>query len=317
MKKSLIRVFTVLFMLVLILCGCGKKDKDVDKETNAFKAPKNYVSVVQVKINPTVNLYLDADEVILAVEYVNFDAKESYSKVEKKIVGSKLSDAMTVVIETAEEDGYLEKNKKVTIDVIETKQEEKKLDILTVATQSAQTVISEKKIEAEVVLTKTAQKEMDDKVAADKAAADKAAADKAAADKAAADKAAAEKDKKNPTKNLKKNTEYRFLKPGEDGMTLTYFMIKFYDGGEYSIGEAPYTLDQYGEGPSVVYNGKTYHMAGGGNGSGGNYTVTDERVILSGGDDIVFTMNTDGNLVIEKPNTGSGFFKVGDVLTAN
>ena len=219
MKKSLIRVFTVLFMLVLILCGCGKKDKDVDKETNAFKAPKNYVSVVQVKINPTVNLYLDADEVILAVEYVNFDAKESYSKVEKKIVGSKLSDAMTVVIETAEEDGYLEKNKKVTIDVIETKQEEKKLDILTVATQSAQTVISEKKIEAEVVLTKTAQKEMDDKVAADKAAADKAAADKAAADKAAADKAAAdkaaadkaaadkaaadkaaaEKDKKNPT----------------------------------------------------------------------------------------------------------------------
>ena len=113
----------------MVLCGCGKKnDKEKEKETAAFTAPKKYASVVQVTINPTVNLYLDEDEKILAVEYVNTDAKECYSKVESKLVGSKLED--------------------------------QKLEILSVATEAAKTFISEKKIEAEVVLTKTTQKEM-------------------------------------------------------------------------------------------------------------------------------------------------------------
>ena len=320
MKKYISYILTIAILLTLVLCGCGKKnDKEKEKETAAFTAPKKYASVVQVTINPTVNLYLDEDEKILAVEYVNTDAKECYSKVESKLVGSKLEDGVNMVIETAEADGYLAKNKEVTIDVIETKQAEQKLEILSVATEAAKTFISEKKIEAEVVLTKATQKEVDDKAAADKAAADKAAADKAAADKAAADKAAAdkaaaEKEQKNPMKNLKKNVQYCFFKPGEDENVLTCFAIQFLDGGEYSYGEAPYTYDPYGEGPSVVYNGKTYYLAGGGAGSGGNYTLTDERIILSGGDDIVFTMTTDGKLVVEKPDSNSDFFKVGDVL---
>lgn len=320
MKKCIGYIVTITILLALVLCGCGKKnDKEKEKETAAFTAPKKYASVVQVTINPTVNLYLDEDEKILAVEYVNTDAKECYSKVESKLVGSKLEDGVNMVIETAEADGYLAKNKEVTIDVIETKQTEQKLEILSVATEAAKTFISEKKIEAEVVLTKATQKEVDDKAAADKAAADKAAADKAAADKAAADKAAAdkaaaEKEKKNPMKSLKKNVQYCFFKPGEDENVLTCFAIQFLDGGEYSYGEAPYTYDPYGEGPSVVYNGKTYYLAGGGAGSGGNYTLTDERIILSGGDDIVFTMTIDGKLVVEKPDSNSDFFKVGDVL---
>lgn len=335
MKKYINYILTITILLTLVLCGCGKKnDKEKEKETAAFTAPKNYASVVQVTINPTVNLYLDEEEKILAVEYVNTDAKECYSKVESKLVGSKLEDGVNVVIEAAEADGYLAKNKEVTIDVIESKQADQKLEILSVATEAAKTFISEKKIEAEVVLTKSTQKEVDDKAAADKAAADKAAADKAAADKAAADKAAAdkaaadkaaadkaaadkaaaEKDKKNPMKSLKKNVQYCFFKPGEDENVLTCFAIKFMDNGEYSYGEAPYTYDPYGEGESVIYNGKTYYLAGGGAGSGGNYTLTDERIILSGGDDMVFTMTTDGKLVVEKPDSNSDFFKVGDVL---
>ena len=314
MKKHAVYILAICVMAVLVLCACGKKNEK-EKETATFKAPKNYASVVQVTINPTVNLYLDANEKILAVEYVNADAKECYAKVESKLVGSKLTEGVSVVIEAAEADGYLAKNKEVTIDVIETKQADQKLEILSVATEAAKTFISEKKIEAKVVLTKTTQKEVDDKAAADKAAADKAAADKAAADKAAADKAAAEKAKKNPINNLKKNAEYRFFKPGEDEMVLTCFVIRFMEDGEYFCGDAPYTCDQHGEGESVVYNGKTYYLAGGGAGSSGTYTLTDERIILSGGDDMVFTMTTDGKLVVENPNSGSGFFKVGDVLT--
>ena len=334
MKKCIGYILTITILLALVLCGCGKKnDKEKEKETAAFTAPKEYASVVQVTINPTVNLYLDKDEKILAVEYVNADAKECYSKVESKLVGSKLEDGVNMVIETAEADGYLAKNKEVTIDVIETKQTEQKLEILSVATEAAKTFISEKKIEAEVVLTKATQKEVDDKAAADKAAADKAAADKAAADKAAADKAAAdkaaadkaaadkaaaekaaaEKEKKNPMKSLKKNVEYIIFKPNEDETALTCFVLRFHDYNEYSYGEAPYTLDQYGEGASTVYNGKTYYLAGGGAGGEGTYSLTDERITLIE-DEMVFTMTTDGKLVVEKINSYSDFFKVGDVL---
>lgn len=329
MKKYISYILTIAMLLTLVLCGCGKKnDKETDKETAAFTAPKKYASVVQVTINPTVNLYLDEDEKILAVEYVNNDAKECYSKVESKLVGSKLEDGVNMVIETAEADGYLAKNKEVTIDVIESKKADQKLEILSVATEAAKTFISEKEIEAEVVLTKSTQKEVDDKAAADKAAADKAAADKAAADKAAADKAAAdkaaadkaaadkavaEKDKKNPMKSLKKNVEYIIFKPNGDETALTCFVLRFHDYNEYSYGEAPYTLDQYGDGASTVYNGKTYYLAGGGAGGEGTYSLTDERITLIE-DDMVFTMTTDGKLVVEKINSYSDFFKVGDVL---
>lgn len=304
MKKCIGYILTIAILLALVLCGCGKKnDKEKEKETAAFAAPKEYASVVQVTINPTVNLYLDKDEKILAVEYVNADAKECYSKVESKLVGSKLEDGVNMVIETAEADGYLAKNKEVTIDVIETKQTEQKLEILSVATEAAKTFISEKKIEAEVVLTKATQKEVDDK----------AAADKAAADKAAADKAAAEKEKKNPMKSLKKNVEYGLFKPeGED--LLTGIFITFKDNGEYTYVMAPYLCDPYGEGESIVYNGKTYYLSGGG-GSGGTYTLTDERIILSGGEDIIFTMTVDGKLMVEKPDSISDRLKVGDLLT--
>lgn len=347
MRKYLIGISTICLVVAFALCGCSKKaDKKVEdkaEETVKFEAPENYASVVQVVINPTVNLYLDADEIILAVEYVNDDAKECYSKIEDKLVGTNLDKGVNVVIETAEADGYLEKNKTVTIDVVETKKKEEKLEILSVATESAKAYMTEKKIDAEVVMTKTTQKEVDDKVAADKAAeekaaaekaaaekaaaekaaaekaaaekaaAEKAAAEKAAAEKAAAEKAAAEKEKKNPKKNLKKGVEYCIHKPQEEGLMLTGLFITFKTDGRYSYAQVPYTQDDYGEGESVVYNGKTYYEAGGGGGAGA-YALTDERITLTEGLEMVLTMTTDGKLVVEKIISAPDFLKVGDII---
>ncbi len=312
MKKCLSGVLAICCVLTFVFCGCKE-------ETVEFTAPAEYASVVQVTINPTVNLYLDANEVILAVEYVNADAKECYEKIETELVGSNLTAGLNAVIETAEADGFLEKNKTVTIDVVEAKQEDKKLEILNTATDSVKNFITEKKIQAEVVLTETAQKEINDKAAADKAAADKAAADKAAADKAAADKAAAdkaaaEKENKNPIKKLKKGVEYSFFKPGEDEMLITGFFITFNENGRYSYSKAPYTYDEYGEGEFVIYNGKKYYLAGGGGGAGA-YTLTEEKIIMTEAYEMVLTMAEDGALVIEKQDPNSDFFKVGDKLT--
>ena len=318
MKKYISYIVTVTILLALVLCGCGKKiEKDNEKEKLAFTAPENYASVVQVAINPTVNLYLDEDEKILAVEYVNVDAKECYSKAENKLVGSKLEDGIKVVIETAETGGYFAKNKAVTIDVIEAKQADQKQAILSVAVNVAENFIIDKKMDVEVVLVKQTQQELDDKAAADKAAADKAAADKAAADKAAADKAAAdkaaaEKDKKNPLKSLKKNVEYLIYKPNPDGQSLTCFALRFHDYNEYSYGDALYTLN-YNDAASTVYNGKTYYLTMGGSGGEGKYSLTDTRITLIE-DEMTFTMTVDGKIVVEKTNSYSDFFKVGDVL---
>ncbi len=292
MKKCLSGVLAICCVLTFVFCGCKE-------ETVEFTAPAEYASVVQVTINPTVNLYLDANEVILAVEYVNADAKECYEKIETELVGSNLTAGLNAVIETAEADGFLEKNKTVTIDVVEAKQEDKKLEILNTATDSVKNFITEKKIQAEVVLTETAQKEINDK---------------AAADKAAAEKAAAEKENKNPIKKLKKGVEYSFFKPGEDEMLITGFFITFNENGRYSYSKAPYTYDEYGEGEFVIYNGKKYYLAGGGGGAGA-YTLTEEKIIMTEAYEMVLTMAEDGALVIEKQDPNSDFFKVGDKLT--
>lgn len=330
MKKLIASVLIICLLGTMLLSGCGKA---VEPE-QPFTPPENYVSVVQITINPTANLYLDAEDVVLAVEYVNTDAAECYQKVENEIVGKKLEAAVNVVVSTAEQDGYFAENKAVTIDLVEAKNEEVKAEILNTATASAKAVLAEKKIEAEVKLSEASQKVVDDKAAADKAAADKAAADKAAADKAAADKAAAdkaaadkaaadkaaadkaakEKELKNPQKNLKKNVEYCMFELGETDEIMTIISIKFKDNGEYSIGLAPLLNDPYGEGEYYIYNGNKYYVAGGGAGSGGTYTTTTERIILSGGESMEFSLTTDGQIKLEIINEQNEHFAVGDLL---
>ncbi len=307
MKKYIAILLVVCFMFMLMLGGCKGSDTDASSSSNGtssnvssdntssaddelkFTPPENYASVVQIVINPTVNLYLDENEVIIAVQYVNIDAKECLSKVESTLLGKELKEGVNTVIATANADGYLAENKKVTVDVVETKEADKKLDILTDIKESAKTYMTENSIDAEVGLTEAVQQEIDDKIAA-------------------------EKDKKNPIKNLKKGVEYGIIKPGETEEMLTGLFIKFKDNGEYSYGKAPYILDEYGEGESIVYNGKTYYLAGGG-GGGGTYTMTDEKITMSGAYDMEFTMTADGKLVVAKADSTSDFFVVGDLLT--
>ncbi len=336
MRKFLSGVLALCILMTIVFCGCGEK-----QETEAaFVKPEGYVSVVQVSINPTVNLYLDADKIILAVEYVNADAKECYAESEEELVGSSIDSGINIVIKAAAEAEYFADNKTVTIDVLETKEETEKATLLTAVVEKTKTVITDNNIGADVVLTESAQKVVDDKAAADKATADKeaaekaaaekaaeekaaaekaaaekAAAEKAAAEKAAAEKAAAEKALKNPQKSLKKGQQYSIHKPeqGSDEL-LTRIKITFKDNGEYSYGMAPYLCDEFGEGEFIIYNGKKYYLSGGG-GGGGTYTLTDEKITLEGGLNMVFTMTTDGKLVVHALNESSNFFVVGDTLS--
>ena len=180
MKRIGTIILAIILCLSLAVCFTGCKKGDTSStpseiEVALFEAPKDYVSVVQVKINPTVNLYLDKDSKILAVEYVNADAKETYDKIEKDLVGVSLEAAMDLVVKTAADEGYLKENKEISIDVIENKSEEiKDTQILKTVKETVKTTLDEKKIEITINIyiggkDATAEvKAEEDKIAADR-----------------------------------------------------------------------------------------------------------------------------------------------------
>lgn len=292
--RSIMKVVMICLISALIFCGCGTQKKE--SPHNEFVPPADYVSVVQITVNPTLNLYLDNDEVILAVEYVNPDAKTCCEKIEKDLVGSSLTQGVQNVIDVLEEEGYLENNK-VTIDIVETEKLNEKLEILSSVTQSAQEYLAEKQIEAEVVLTETTQKEMEDKIAAEQEEANRI-----------------EAEKKNPLLSLSLNVEYFIVKPQEEGVTLKGIYITFKEDGRYSYSMVPFLNDPYGEGEFITYEGQLYYVSGGGGGSG-SYTLTETQIILSEAYDLVFTMSVEGNLIVAQTDPTSDFFIVGDQLT--
>ena len=58
MKKCFATVLVICIILALVFSGCDKPTE----QPSEFVPPKDYVTVVQVTINPTLNLYLDAQD---------------------------------------------------------------------------------------------------------------------------------------------------------------------------------------------------------------------------------------------------------------
>lgn len=75
-----------------------------------------YAAVIHVKINPEFNLYVDAEECIVYVEYLNEDAADLFETVD--LTGQKLADGMETIVGAAEEKGYLTGQNEVTTDVV-------------------------------------------------------------------------------------------------------------------------------------------------------------------------------------------------------
>ena len=75
-----------------------------------------YAVVIHVKINPEFNLYVDAEECIVYVEYLNEDAADLFETVD--LTGQKLADGMETIVGAAEEKGYLTGQNEVTTDVV-------------------------------------------------------------------------------------------------------------------------------------------------------------------------------------------------------
>ena len=308
------KVFVLLLAAALVVCtfaGCTKPQEE-------FTAPKDYTTVVQVTINPTVNLYLDADDIVLAVEYVNADAKESYKKIESELIGAPLAQSVDLVVKTAVDDGYLTENKEVKVEVVEAKQQEKQEEILSVAFSAAQKTLEENKIEAEVVVFVQGKEVEKEELSTP-------TENYTPTPELITTPEATEQPTQEPTKmptptpaptaksaQLTKNAPYCVYKFNEMNM-LERYKITFTDG-EYAFSVKPFDLEDYsdGQGEVIVYEGKTYYEAGG-RGGGGEYTVNGSKVTLVE-DDITLTIVSDKTLKVENTGSIEEFLKIGDLI---
>lgn len=157
MKKYLLSIIAVALCVVLCCsftaCNSNKAPKN-EGDDNGFVKPVGYASIVEVKINPTVNLYLDADNNVMAIEYVNKDAEETYKASEGELIGKSVSDCVTQIVEKAADSGFLEENKKVTINLVATVDTVDDKKVLKEAVKAVKQVIDDKKLNSEVNVKK-------------------------------------------------------------------------------------------------------------------------------------------------------------------
>ena len=125
-----------------------------EKEENSDNAD-TFLSIVKVKINPEMDIYLDSVRNITHVEYVNADAKkieESISNSGEALVGRPFHAGLEVILTSAIDSGYLKENADVSISLEEINIDyeadyEKVLeDVLEAADEAMQSVISDKHI---------------------------------------------------------------------------------------------------------------------------------------------------------------------------
>lgn len=151
--KRIFCAFITVLLLVSVFAGCGSKDNGgasstvVSTESDGFKKPENYASVVLVTINPQFRLYLDANGVVLAVEAVNADAKSINKKIDFK--NKKVEAVVQTIVVAANDGGFINENATVDIKVASVKNEDLTAVLNTVKT-SVTTKLTEMKVEAEV-----------------------------------------------------------------------------------------------------------------------------------------------------------------------
>ncbi|MGN0166664.1 MAG: hypothetical protein ACI4AB_01360 [Acetatifactor sp.] len=87
---------------------------DVTEDTEEMPA---YVSIVRITINPQLELYLDAEDKIVDVAYLNKDAEDAFSGLKMKDLS--LEDAVRQIVTVSFEEGYLTEGKSITVDFAE------------------------------------------------------------------------------------------------------------------------------------------------------------------------------------------------------
>ena len=124
MKKT--ALFFLCIVLAVALIACGKTDNSTPEAPqtdlpSAFQKPSDYAVVLSVRLNPHVNIYLDKNGTVLAIEPLNEDAELIMGEL------SNITDYQTVVqvfISESYSKGYVKNDAKLFIEVVEQLEEQ-------------------------------------------------------------------------------------------------------------------------------------------------------------------------------------------------
>jgi len=183
-------ILSMIFTMAMILGGCGEKSQDVDAamapnvETQVseitveptieetvelsetiiteepivpveavaeVEIPTEYAAVVTISINPSFQLYLDSNNVVLACIGVNEDAEKMLAEKPDAFQGKSLNQTIETIVEESIEQGLLteEKDNTVSIEVTEVADAtyvEQVKETLVQAQNAAKTFMEEKEI---------------------------------------------------------------------------------------------------------------------------------------------------------------------------
>ena len=139
-------------VIACMLCGCQKEQEAVSETRDDIAAenfteaasetvseteeapteneqqvvediiPEEYAATLIITINPKIKLYVDSDNVVVVVEYMNEDAKVVAAKIE--LVNYTLEESVEKLVVAATEQEFLTDGKNVDVDVAEIKDEE-------------------------------------------------------------------------------------------------------------------------------------------------------------------------------------------------
>ncbi len=153
MRKSFYckKIMITLWLSICLLCACGKttsesadgppgsqvagstvSDDGADfretetqgTDTNATESKASepaqieYATIIYVTINPKLALYLDENDVVIAVDCLNQDAYQITDEV--KLIGEPVEQCMELIVETAIEKEFLQEGKEVQIEIAQT-----------------------------------------------------------------------------------------------------------------------------------------------------------------------------------------------------
>lgn len=168
MKKRA-RITAILMVMILTMGACSGASDEEPKESQSSESvdgkedstattepqqtvsdiPENYVSAIVVTINPQIKLYLDANDVTVAVEFLNEDAKDAYGSLE--FVGKTIEKCVEDIVTEAIEQKYLESGENVAVTVVEVKDENvSKEELCSNCYTAVEEVLVEKEITATV-----------------------------------------------------------------------------------------------------------------------------------------------------------------------
>lgn len=137
MKKKLIVVFMFYIMLVLTACAKQEEKASGNRETETSAAAEestheveteeekqeteNYSAAVIISINPRIKLYINSDNVVVGVEFLNKDAEEAFQGVE--LADLTVEQSISKIVEVTVEKKFLTDGKDINIEISDVKEE--------------------------------------------------------------------------------------------------------------------------------------------------------------------------------------------------